>query len=502
MPKTFQDAVAITRSLGVQYLWIDSLCILQDSREDWETEAANMKRVYAGCYAMISANASPNAHGGCFTPTSAPAAGLVRANSHAVDSKGPWTSKVRAHVRLTELRDLYHSHVTHRIGDALTQPARSRNYLDTRGWTFQERVLAPRILHFGKSEFAWECPETVTCECQTVITNWDRESRFKSNLADAPLRVARDGSQPMSRVDILLWTNFVREFTRRKLTYSTDILHAMSGLADYMSAATGAGYACGLWKNQMEEFLMWKVVHGEDSAHPNKLKMSRLDRSQPPNHPERPRRHTSYYAPSWSWASVIGPVDFAVGRLDTSDSDQVAHYRKDGKAGGRDRKRTPLLRDVKVECSTDSPNPFGPPRHASLTATCLTLPVSWVGKQKSQDSVQGQSVHGGRLEYNPPAPSSDDDDQRLAADFEPDVPDDDLDVRMGDSLLLMYVIEEQDATVAKVEGKTISGQKGVRLEGLVLTPGDSQAAYRRVGYFEATGTGWREVATARTITVV
>ncbi|PMD19341.1 heterokaryon incompatibility, partial [Hyaloscypha hepaticicola] len=66
LPKTFQDAVLITRDLGVRYLWIDSLCIIQDSDEDWEQEAARMSEVYANGYVMLAAHGSENCHGGCF----------------------------------------------------------------------------------------------------------------------------------------------------------------------------------------------------------------------------------------------------------------------------------------------------------------------------------------------------------------------------------------------------------------------------------------------------
>ncbi|KAK2766117.1 hypothetical protein FQN54_007632 [Arachnomyces sp. PD_36] len=516
LSKTFRDAVAITRSLGIEYLWIDSLCILQDSKEDWKAEAVKMKNVYAGCYVMISANDSPNAHGGCFSP------GGTDYRSYAVDSLGPWFSKVKANIRLTHLRDEFHMEGCHRIGDTQSTSNTPRNLLNTRGWTFQERVLAPRILHFNRSEFAWECPERLACECQPTSTSWDKKSRFKALFADSRLRKAQASFGKDGRTDILLWMHFVEEFTRRKLSYSTDTLYALSGLADYMAAATGSEYYCGIWKEQLAEFLMWTVDYGSSPSASGEIRgAAQPFRFPPSTHSSNPqilpKRHKSYLAPSWSWASVIGPIKFLKGRLDTSNRDQLSHIRKDGKIAESDpHKRVSLLGGVEVECFTESSIPYGPPRAASLTAKCLTLSVTWVDKEKSTDSLFRRSEHGGRLVHTQP-PDNSSTDSPLAVDFEPDVPDEDLEVSIGDSLLLMYVIEHQGATVAKEEitkegYKVVSGQEGTTVEGLVLTPASDtcgkdgmtsgQALYRRVGIFDAVGTYWRDLGTMRSITIL
>ncbi|KAF1968012.1 HET-domain-containing protein, partial [Bimuria novae-zelandiae CBS 107.79] len=243
LPKTFQDAVMITRSLGVEYLWIDSLCIIQDSVDDWAKEAASMKDVYADCYVMISADDSPNPHGGCLPVYEQPSR-----QSFVVNTVGPKLSKI-----------------CHRIGDAQSIDE-SRSTLNQRGWCLQERILAPRVLHFGQSELAWECPEMVACECQTVATSLDKESRYKAMRGDHLLRQAQGSPKQSlvggSKVDILLWMNFVEEFTRRHLTFNKDILHALAGLAAFMEAVTGAEYVHGIWKRELAEFLLWTTHKG------------------------------------------------------------------------------------------------------------------------------------------------------------------------------------------------------------------------------------------------
>jgi hypothetical protein len=514
LPKTFQDAVTITRSLGVDYLWIDSLCIIQDSREDWQREAARMKDVYANCYAMIAADDSPNLHGGCITSIQDESR-----RSHAVESVGPHLSKVIAFVRLTHQRDTFHMEVCHRIGKPHTTSELSRSVLNQRGWCLQERVLAPRILHFGQSEFAWECPETITCECQCTFTSLDKESRFKALLGDRMLRGAQsqeEGSVTREPVDILLWMHFVEEFTRRQLSYNTDILHAISGLAEFVAVAAKAEYICGVWKKELAEFLMWTVDFGKTSFNNLPLMAARPFRLQSSTHtsssPVRPKLHESYYAPSWSWASVVGPITFQVGRLDTSTKDQISHVRKDGKTEKVNTQRISLLEAVDIECATESLNPFGPPRHASLTIRGQTLPVTWVDKKKS---VYSRSKESGTLVYKPASASSDT--TPFAVEFEPNLRDADLDVSIGHSLLLLYVLVDLDATVAKEKpgGGSLGGPgvKGKMLMGLVLAPGSTsgdnqvrfsaQPVYRRIGIFEAAGyEKWQEVADKKTVVIV
>lgn len=177
------------------------------------------------------------------------------------------------------------------------------------------------------------------------------------------------------QVDILLWMHFVEGFTRRKLTYSTDILHAISGLADFMATAARTEYLCGLWRRELNEFLLWYLdsTHELGGKHPPLLapRPFRSELTYSPfspmgyrhkrAYPVSPRRHASYHAPSWSWASVIGPIGFLLGRLDTAAGDQLFHVRKDG-ALAQSKTRASLLENVDMHYTMDSLTPFGPPK--------------------------------------------------------------------------------------------------------------------------------------------
>ncbi|CAG8951369.1 hypothetical protein HYFRA_00007281 [Hymenoscyphus fraxineus] len=126
-PATLRDAVIITRNLGIQYIWIDALCIKQDSKEDWAREAAKMREVYSGAILTVTASNAPSTTSGIFS-------------SRANEERGPINVYLRPG---SELWD-------HKL-----QGSRPT----TRGWTLQEALLAPRTLSYGEQQMIWECPQ-------------------------------------------------------------------------------------------------------------------------------------------------------------------------------------------------------------------------------------------------------------------------------------------------------------------------------------------------------
>lgn len=147
LPRKFQDAVKITRKLHVRYLWIDSLCIIQDSTRDWEQESAQMGKYYANSWLTISADAALDSHGGImnernileFSPCKHPR--LV-----CGEQFGP-----------KEGRLIYPN-----IGSFIQNV--QEGILSKRGWILQERVLSRRILHWCRHELYWECTELQASE--------------------------------------------------------------------------------------------------------------------------------------------------------------------------------------------------------------------------------------------------------------------------------------------------------------------------------------------------
>lgn len=142
LPTTFQHAVTITRLLGVRYLWIDSLCIIQDSIDDWRVQSAFMNVIYWCGFCNISATAARNGFEGLF----------FQRDPNA--SKKPLVSI-----------DVAQSHGLYKVfEDTIWEDQVINSPLNKRSWVCQERILSRRNLHFGSKQLFWECSELSACE--------------------------------------------------------------------------------------------------------------------------------------------------------------------------------------------------------------------------------------------------------------------------------------------------------------------------------------------------
>lgn len=146
LSKNIQDAVLITKRLGYSYIWIDSLCIIQDSREDWSEESTKMGSVYAGAVCTIASTGSNSGDGGCFHKRNCLSLQpcKIGVHSHDADSTGA------IHIQQDDVFDF--------------QRGVDKSPLNRRGWVFQERLLSSRILHFGAEVLYWECHQRSASE--------------------------------------------------------------------------------------------------------------------------------------------------------------------------------------------------------------------------------------------------------------------------------------------------------------------------------------------------
>ena len=147
LPKTFRDAISVARVLRVRYLWIDSLCIIQDSASDWATHVSQMADIYQNGLLTFAAGASSDDDGGFF-----------------VDVPDEWTPHYKFHLDVEDIQYEFHCRHTVDHPDA-DWPAKEMLPLMERGWCFQERFLSKRYLCFGSKEILWECEEDVACSC-------------------------------------------------------------------------------------------------------------------------------------------------------------------------------------------------------------------------------------------------------------------------------------------------------------------------------------------------
>ncbi len=139
--QTFRDAILVTRKFGIRYLWIDSLCILQDCADDWRRESSLMRDIYKGCICNIAATAASNGASGLF----------VTRDSFAIS---PFTIDI-ARKNHEQRYICFPSAV--RYDSFIKAP------LNRRGWVYQKRLLSPRTIHFSTQLF-WECKELEASE--------------------------------------------------------------------------------------------------------------------------------------------------------------------------------------------------------------------------------------------------------------------------------------------------------------------------------------------------
>ncbi|KIJ63949.1 hypothetical protein HYDPIDRAFT_175721 [Hydnomerulius pinastri MD-312] len=257
LPKTFQDVVRITRRLRYQYIWIDSLCILQNSISDWRSCSAIMGEIYSNSVCTIAALTARNSNEGCFFD----------------HTRNP------LFFRPCRISDRWYLDANSNVGVDLREGL-SPLPLHTRAWVVQERILAPRTLYYGSTGLAWECAE---CSA-TERVPWGEVSRFSPKASFFNINLQSDA-------EIYdFWTDIQISYTRCLLTRFDDRLVAISGVIKRIEMLTGWTNVWGLWRERMLEDILWFV-------------------DEPMRRPETDQ----YLAPTWSWIGVEGRVMMAIG---------------------------------------------------------------------------------------------------------------------------------------------------------------------------------------------
>ncbi|KAF2108098.1 heterokaryon incompatibility protein-domain-containing protein [Lophiotrema nucula] len=303
LPKTFAEAVQITRALDIRYLWIDSLCIVQDSTQDWENEAAQMGRYYSNALVTISAAHGSNSDAGLF-----------------VERDGLSTQPCRLNLKYgSERRQVYvyARNTSFQMSRSSLSEQKQPLPLYSRSWVLQEQLLASRTLTYGKFGISWRCQTMRFDERAPLAMAIDDFVKDKpSNLATfrgdpretettmAELqrnwifpRLTRrpDGGKanefqvfhrhehcaPSDDHFIQAWGRLVQDYTSRGLTRQTDKLVAISGIASIISSRKSLEYTGGIW-NGSSEMLIQGLLWSASKRGQRLLEV----------------------APSWSWASI------------------------------------------------------------------------------------------------------------------------------------------------------------------------------------------------------
>lgn len=273
LPKTYTDAIAATLKLKQHYLWIDSLCIIQRSA-DWESEASKMGQYYGNALVTLCADAGWSSQNGFLTRDSSPFDPLVL--SQPLPSVDP---PKQCHLLVCRSIHSYDFYALDRSVAGLWYTNVEQCPLATRAWAMQERILAPRKLHFGADHLFWECRRSVLAEGGPAYFGRSLSSIADSAFQELTLK------QSTGQITVKDWDYLVQRYSVRGLTQASDRLVAISGLAKVFSEVLRQPYLAGLWAHDLHGGLAWWV----DSDVPV----------------YRPETNT---APTWSWASIEGRV--------------------------------------------------------------------------------------------------------------------------------------------------------------------------------------------------
>jgi hypothetical protein len=351
-PKTFQDAIAVARGLALPYLWIDSLCIVQQNNEDWEAESPKMAEYYGNaCITIAAANSTADTKGFLCNRS-----GYVRfGDAFPLDT---------IYADECSLSELYISDKAHQLYlkkvdrspydkfDSDSDPVRLQP-LQRRAWTLQERYLSKQILHFG-------CAQNYL-EANLKNTIFYEDGQKASGTQYWPKLHSPEQALPFQR-----WYDMLCEFSTRDITNKSDTFPALSGIAQRLAEHAGERYVAGLWKSDLARGLLWRT------------------------HPDATVNHKyeseSYRAPSWSWASCDGRVSFLVNHLENEiDPDSWTN----GHDHGPDSIDIFLITNVEANSEPFGPDRFGRLKSASLSLTAPILKINNVKKHEPSPGSRG-----------------------------------------------------------------------------------------------------------------
>ena len=261
LPKTIKDAMALVEMLGERYLWVDSLCIIQDDEDDKAIQIAAMDQIYSSSVLTIAAASGDNADAGL--------PGM---------SAGPRT--FQRHI--DNVQGLYFANLPRRF-----DPAIDESVWNSRAWTLQEKVSSPRVLYFGAQRCFFTCHHSQVSflESDDPIENGLDRAKWSGSLGDGNVNLI-----PTTHiVNIIAYRRVVQAYTSRHLTFSSDILLAFKALEARFHPLFRSDFLFGLPRSELDSQLLWQ-----------------------PGGPLKRRRDPKTNLPSfptWSWAGWVGKAN-------------------------------------------------------------------------------------------------------------------------------------------------------------------------------------------------
>ncbi|KAI1491221.1 heterokaryon incompatibility protein-domain-containing protein [Biscogniauxia mediterranea] len=282
LPRTITDAISLTKNLKINYLWVDSLCIIQDSDEDKKKQMGQMRRIYNDAYLTIVAASATKVSEGFLQTRAPPVPPDTQLAFQLPGGKGVGTFHFYISIKNGEGQEKYHP---------------SMEPVSKRGWCLQEFMLSPRALVFTSQTMQYHCQDDMTNIGDSYHPTYIARLRFPdvvyapstggdaNSTMTSPPRIS-PSSQQWNAVR-QGWSTAVGDYTRRSITVPGDKLRAFAGVAELFHRARGTAYLAGLWEDTLLEDLLWETQLDEGELLP---------------------RPAEYRAPSWSWASIDSDV--------------------------------------------------------------------------------------------------------------------------------------------------------------------------------------------------
>ncbi|KAF8858358.1 HET-domain-containing protein [Acephala macrosclerotiorum] len=294
LPLTFRDAIQVTRNLGIFYLWIDSLCIVQDNPEDWAKEATQMGSIFERATCTIAAidaiDDTTDEDRGLFNLRQPDPLAVRMSCKYNDELDEPPTYDDEEWE--DQLKRLPCSFASVRNKDIILQP-RWKGLLHTmvdsawynRGWVVKERVLSRRIIYYTRRKIFWECQKLSNDEENRPNNCPSLRSQFATRLDQLATRtLPMDPNQTFHNLDI--WNTQIAEYSACRITFETDKLVAFQGICDRVEKRLNRTIFAGMLLDGTGFNLLWR------------------------SRDEKSTIYTKFHAPSWSWAACNGAVSY------------------------------------------------------------------------------------------------------------------------------------------------------------------------------------------------
>lgn len=449
LAQSVQDAIRITKKLGIRLLWVDCLCIIQNDKRDKSREIGKMRNVYANSYLTICAGRARAAADGFLNPRTEP---FKMDHAIVASDLTDDLSSQAAKAQSCNPEDVSGSLVIS-LPDGAKGEVNIRRRIEyssameplvARAWTYEERLLSKRIVTFGQC-ITWRCLDS-HCLLGDTGDHWfppDEEN--VNSVRGEPHALALQPKRLKRR-----WHDLVTAYSTRSMYDETDKLPAIAGIVQQIQPdGDPQAYLAGLWRSQVADDLMWCL-------------------------PQYGTKPTQWRAPSWSWASLNGLVRFQ----DAADMIR-----------GKD----VLIENVVYDAELDSGlSPFGELKSASLFVTgrigvAERGLVAWKSPHGNAptafEEILCDSGDGSTISYEGMS--------RLKIDLEEDSlrcrEDEESAYAPGNATLLrserVWCLPLHGCVYFEPDDTWGDDRYETRMDGLLLVKSD-EGSYRRIGVFE------------------